>query len=372
MADSVSAAPVDSFTLTLRFGAQRTVVHHHASATVDELIESLSQAGGGFKLSDTLHLHGDRLWKTGSRPDGDGLGEGGLGVAAGRLSLVAVGRRGSAPRIVRPSAPGEGAELLRDVVGSGGELLLGVRSRSVASTCERHGRPWYGREAFELPLAGRTLSVTQTPATGTTGGSVWGAGASLSRLVHSAFFPRSMWADKVVLELGAGTGIVGLAVSLLDPPPRRVTLTDVAGALSLLRRNVRKNGSEGVCSVDELSWECVPPVSTTPAPAAWRADVIVGSDLLYWQEPYGPIVQCLSWLLSAAGGGAQECWYMHEWRSSQRELAVIDSLGRAGLSVAQVPTSEYAPYLQLNGEGAASADLRERHHALFRIRAGQP
>lgn len=56
--------------------------------------------------------------------------------------------------------------------------------------------------------------------------------------------------NQTVLELGAGTGLVGITCNLLGA---RVTLTDQKAVLSLLQENVQKNCIDN-CTVQELNW----------------------------------------------------------------------------------------------------------------------
>ena len=55
-----------------------------------------------------------------------------------------------------------------------------------------------------------------------------------------------------VLELGSGTGFVGLALAKLGAS--RVTLTDLPQRLPILKRNVEENGLEDAVSVQALAW----------------------------------------------------------------------------------------------------------------------
>lgn len=83
--------------------------------------------------------------------------------------------------------------------------------------------------------------------------------------------------SRAVLELGAGTGVVGLTVRRLGAA--RVTLTDSElEVLELLRRNVKANGleaDEGVV-VRELNWG--DPSTFLPASAF---ELVVAADVLY-------------------------------------------------------------------------------------------
>jgi len=102
------------------------------------------------------------------------------------------------------------------------------------------------------------------------GGVCWGAARALCAL-FAADPDRADLAGKRVLELGAGTGAVGLWIALAYPTAR-VTLTDLAEALPLLRTNRDLNGLADQVRVMELAFG-------DPIPEPF--DVIIGSDLLY-------------------------------------------------------------------------------------------
>lgn len=100
------------------------------------------------------------------------------------------------------------------------------------------------------------------------GNRTWGAAPLLSRkLVTELLRDNSDCTD--VLELGAGTGLVGLAVTAAlrgsapnSSRPRRVDLTDYhPHVLKTLQDNVRLNGFdqgegvEAICHVARLDWQ---------------------------------------------------------------------------------------------------------------------
>ena len=67
----------------------------------------------------------------------------------------------------------------------------------------------------ELQCAGRTLSIRQLYI-GDEGCVVWDAALVLARFLENGhFFPPKYWKNKRVLELGSGTGAVGLASGVL-------------------------------------------------------------------------------------------------------------------------------------------------------------
>ena len=113
-----------------------------------------------------------------------------------------------------------------------------------------------------------------------TGGDVWLGGLALTQLLYGR---PSAVAGKRVLELGSGTGFVGLALARLRPEV--VVLTDQVSLLPLLRKNLAANNFTDVDSeepqvlVTTLDWECslLDPVVMRQRPF----DVVVASEVLY-------------------------------------------------------------------------------------------
>ena len=93
-----------------------------------------------------------------------------------------------------------------------------------------------------------------------------------------------------VLELGSGTGFVGLALAKLGAS--RVTLTDLPQRLPILKRNVEENGLEDAVSVQALAW------GTTSSAIDNEPDLIVASDVTYDAELVPLLATTLAALLS--------------------------------------------------------------------------
>jgi predicted nicotinamide N-methyase len=105
--------------------------------------------------------------------------------------------------------------------------------------------------------------------------------------------------DKRVLEVGSGTGIVGLSSYFLGA--KRVLLTDLSYSLPNLQRNIFKNQEKNTHRID-LDWEMISTgmldwkdPKTYPkeenGEGAW--DVIVGSDVIWLEELVPPLIQTL-------------------------------------------------------------------------------
>ena len=79
-----------------------------------------------------------------------------------------------------------------------------------------------------------------------TGATVWDAGICLGE----ALMKKQVRCGERVLEIGAGTGYVGLIAAALGAS---VTFTDQPQLLELLRKNVERNALAGA-GVAELTW----------------------------------------------------------------------------------------------------------------------
>ncbi|CAK6969891.1 protein N-lysine methyltransferase METTL21A [Scomber scombrus] len=98
---------------------------------------------------------------------------------------------------------------------------------------------------------------------------------------------------KVAIELGAGTGLVGIVAALLGA---KVTITDREPALDFLSANIKANLPTDIqesAVVSELSWgeglERYP---------AGGFDLVLGADIVYLEDTFVPLLQTLEHLCS--------------------------------------------------------------------------
>ncbi|XP_036401765.1 protein N-lysine methyltransferase METTL21A [Megalops cyprinoides] len=134
---------------------------------------------------------------------------------------------------------------------------------------------------------------------------------------------------KAAIELGAGTGLVGIVAALLGA---KVVITDREPAMELLRTNVQDNippEQQGAVMVSELTWgeglERYP---------AGSYDVILGADIVYLEETFPALLRTLEHLSSDRTEVLLACRIRYE-----RDLAFLDML-RQSFTVQEVHYDE--------------------------------
>ncbi|CAA7260255.1 unnamed protein product [Cyclocybe aegerita] len=121
------------------------------------------------------------------------------------------------------------------------------------------------------------------------GGLAWPAGQILaSYLVQKG---PDYVKNKSILELGSGTGLVGLAVSVF--PETNVWITDQAPLLDIMKRNVLLNNLKATVTVAELNWSVSSLLPYVPEDIP-RPDIILAADCVYFEPAFPLLVQTLS------------------------------------------------------------------------------
>ncbi|XP_041056548.1 protein N-lysine methyltransferase METTL21A isoform X1 [Carcharodon carcharias] len=99
--------------------------------------------------------------------------------------------------------------------------------------------------------------------------------------------------DRTVIELGAGTGLVGIVAALLGAD---VTVTDREVALQFLESNLRENIPPDLrtrARARELSWGV-----NLHQYDAGSYDVVLGADVVYLEETFPALLETLEYLSS--------------------------------------------------------------------------
>lgn len=220
---------------------------------------------------------------------------------------------------------------------------------------------WYGflweREAashhtFECHLATggiRTVRVAQNldgarcEELGSADGlhtTVWEAAVALYLLVDGQ---PERWRGKKVLELGAGTGVVGLVLAAHGAD---VTLTDLPEALPILRHNAAANFEPGTPEAERVR---VLPLDWTQglSPALRQLqpfDVVVGADLVYNEALYAPLLDTLDRVCTA---GMTQCYLARLVRGAVEGPRRFHARLRRSFDVVPAPPIDEARFAKL-------------------------
>jgi predicted nicotinamide N-methyase len=147
---------------------------------------------------------------------------------------------------------------------------------------------------------------------------VWDGGLALL-LYFSQCYAQDNSQRSVVLDLGAGTGIVGLGMT--NYGASQVILTDLPDAIPLLEENVELNPFTNV-AVHELTWgelELPQSIETILSRSASEKLMVVGADIVYRQNLFEPLLSTLDTLWKCRNDA--EFWfgsqstrrYLHEF-----------------------------------------------------------
>eukprot|EP00271_Cylindrocystis_brebissonii_P000848 TRINITY_DN11030_c0_g3_i1.p1 TRINITY_DN11030_c0_g3~~TRINITY_DN11030_c0_g3_i1.p1 ORF type:complete len:299 (+),score=21.91 TRINITY_DN11030_c0_g3_i1:467-1363(+) len=174
------------------------------------------------------------------------------------------------------------------IQGSGNPFLRSwVWKREGKSDRERFERPY----THEVAVGGRKCTLIIHQARFKEAGfasTVWDSSIVLAKYLER--WPHFV-EGKRSLELGAGCGLVGIVAACLGT--RSSVLTDQAGNLPLLEKNVRQNqphysGGAANVSVKELSWGSSSAEAFSPP-----LDVLLATDVVYHHEAVAPLVETL-------------------------------------------------------------------------------
>ncbi|KAL1958077.1 hypothetical protein VTO42DRAFT_5117 [Malbranchea cinnamomea] len=136
------------------------------------------------------------------------------------------------------------------------------------------------------------------------GGHIWPAGMQLSKYMLQKH--RTGLQGKTMVELGAGSGLVGLAVAKgchVDGP---MYITDQAPMIPLIEYNIQLNGlSDGQVHAALLDWGDLQTLNSFPRP-----DIVLAADCVYFEPAFPLLLQTLEELLR----GETVCYFCFKKR----------------------------------------------------------
>lgn len=189
-----------------------------------------------------------------------------------------------------------------------------------------------GSEAVTLTAVQDRDACEGTPAFPSHGHCVWDAALLLADYLQAVNGKPHSFRGARAVELGAGVGLVGMALAALGA---QVVLTDQAYTLPLLRRNVQVNfsGRARAPEVEPCQWGETLEGETLRAWAEQGGvDVVVFSDVLYHSDASLLLVQTLLELASPR----TRVLFSFETRSAEIETRFLEAL-RADFDVEQAP-----------------------------------
>ncbi|KAG6609855.1 protein N-lysine methyltransferase METTL21A [Phytophthora cinnamomi] len=134
---------------------------------------------------------------------------------------------------------------------------------------------------------------------------------------------RFQFRGKKVVELGAGVGLVGMALAVLGA---QVVLTDQAYALPLLAKNVdvnfRDKGSINAPTVEKCQWGETFESGGRLATWTKSTDVVVFSDVLYHASAFLLLIKTLHELVSST----TDVFFSFETRNASIEASFLQQL----------------------------------------------
>ncbi|DAZ99866.1 TPA: hypothetical protein N0F65_008609 [Lagenidium giganteum] len=145
--------------------------------------------------------------------------------------------------------------------------------------------------------------------------------------------------DKRVVELGAGTGLVGLSVALLGA--REVLLTDLAYTMDNLATNI----AETLRHVDPkpnvhaqvLDW------FQPPSQGLGKIDWILASDVVWVEELIVPLVDTMHTLVRNSGSSSTRILMSHQYRSTTTDTKLFTELERRGFVKSLIAPEQLHP-----------------------------
>jgi len=196
-----------------------------------------------------------------------------------------------------------------------------------------------------VAIGARVLRIAEVANSGAgTANNIWDGAYVLAKLLELCAAEGDAAVVAVrgarVLELGSGTGLVGLAAAAAGAAA--VVLTDLPYALPLLTANVQHNveATAGAqVHVAALDWtRPLPPLPAAVSPPT----LIVAADVVWVPELIQPLVRTLA-ALCAAGAPPPPVLLSHQTRARASDALLFAALRAQGFAAREVPRERHHP-----------------------------
>ena len=124
------------------------------------------------------------------------------------------------------------------------------------------------------------------------GGQLWPAGMVLSRYMLT--YHKQHLHTKSILEIGAGGGLVGLAVARgceRSQIKGKILITDQEPMLALMQKNIALNSLADVVEAQVYDWGTK--ITTVPSESSHYPDIVLAADCVYFEPAFPLLLQTL-------------------------------------------------------------------------------
>ncbi|KAK5171446.1 Protein-lysine N-methyltransferase efm6 [Saxophila tyrrhenica] len=147
------------------------------------------------------------------------------------------------------------------------------------------------------------------------GGQAWPAGMVLAKYLLRR--KRDELRESTILELGAGSGLVGLAITVGCQPTTPVCITDQKPMLALMQQNTALNNLQDKVVPAVYNWG-----ADSLVPVAEHPDVVLAADCVYFEPAFPLLLESLEALI----GPNTVCYFCYKKRrrADQRFITALN------------------------------------------------
>lgn len=156
----------------------------------------------------------------------------------------------------------------------------------------------------------------------------------MTNLTPDSRFKDDFVKDSTVVELGCGTGVVGLVCATL--PTKKVLLTDLPAVQELAEKNIAQNKEllRAECVFSPLDWN-------DPAKFEFleKPKIIIASECVYYSDAIKPLVQTMEYL----SGPDTRIFVSFEFREHENNVLALKKflkMAKESFSVKEIPFGE--------------------------------